>query len=452
MGLKINTAYAIGPFIAPTEMDYIQYQLEAADDLLRSYTGPGHEYLGWLDITQCVSGEEIERIKKLAADIQQQSDVLIVIGVGGSYIGSRAAIEFLNHSFHNQCGPQQDDHLEVYFAGHHLSASYLNDLLEYIEGKDFSINIISKSGTTLEPSIAYRLFKQRLFDQYGEEEGRRRIYITTDAKNGALRQEADQHQMTSLSIPADVGGRFTVLTAVGLLPIAALGHDIERLLEGATDYAEEYRKADFEHNSAMQYAAIRNILYRKGYDIELLINYEPKLKAFSEWWQQLFGESEGKDQMGIYPAMANFTTDLHALGQYIQDGRRQLFETVLKIEQAEADIHLPPSDNEQDSMAFLDGESLNTINHKALEGTMVAHVEGGVPNILLSIDRADEYHLGQLFFFFELAVALSGYVNAVNPFDQPGVEAYKNNMFALLNKPGYEELAKELKNKMIHKE
>lgn len=444
MGLQLSTSYAVGPFIDPKEMDYIQYQVEAADDLLRSQTGPGSQYLGWLDPSQAMDSAERKKLKAVAQAVRDQSEVFIVIGVGGSYIGARAAIECLNHSFHNHFGPSDSRGIEIYFAGHHLSATYLHDLLDYIEGKDFTINVISKSGTTLEPSIAYRLLKQRLIDQYGEDQARQRIIITTDADQGTLREEANKQGMTAFTIPDNIGGRFTVLTAVGLLPIAVLGHDIDRLLEGASTYADQCRQQAYADHAPMQYAAVRNILYRKGYDNELFITYEPRLQALAAWWQQLFGESEGKDHMGIYPSLAHFTTDLHAIGQYIQDGRRQLFQTVLQIKQPDHDITLPSSEDGNHPLSYIDGYSLNHINHQALKGTLSAHVDGGVPNILLTLDQADEYHLGQAFYFFEMAVSLSAYVNAVNPFNQPGVEAYKNNMFALLNKPGYEGLRERL--------
>ncbi|KAA9300946.1 MULTISPECIES: glucose-6-phosphate isomerase [Aerococcus] len=439
--LKLDVS-KLAPFISQHEIDFMQSEVNQAHSLLRSGKGPGHEFTDWLDLPFDYDKEEYERIKAAAKKIQGDSDVLLVLGIGGSYLGAKAAISFLSHQF------IKEEKLEIIFAGNSLSATYLSEVMEALEGKDFSINVISKSGTTTETSIAFRIFKKRLIDQYGEEEAKRRIYATTDQAKGALKAEADQMGYETFVIPDGVGGRFTVLTAVGLLPIAASGANTDDLLAGAQASHQAYQAPELEKNDAYLYAAIRNILYRKGYNTEILVNYEPKLKYFAEWWKQLFGESEGKDGKGIYPSSANFSTDLHSLGQYIQDGRRILFETVIKVEETEKDIKIPSLAEDSDGLGYLEGQSVDEVNTKAFQGTLLAHTDGGVPNLVLHAPAIDAYTLGQLIYFFEIAVAISGYLNGVNPFDQPGVEAYKKNMFALLGREGYEELAQALNERL----
>ncbi|AMB93427.1 glucose-6-phosphate isomerase [Aerococcus sanguinicola] len=439
--LKLDIS-KLDPFISQHEIDYMQSEVSQAHQQLRSGKGPGHEFTDWLDLPLDYDKEEYQRIKEAAKKIQADSDVLLVLGIGGSYLGAKAAISFLSHQF------IQEGKLEIIFAGNSLSATYLSEVMDALEGKDFSINVISKSGTTTETSIAFRIFKKRLIDQYGEEEAKSRIYATTDQAKGALKAEADQMGYESFVIPDGVGGRFTVLTAVGLLPIAASGANTDELLAGAQAAHQAYQEPELGKNDAYLYAAIRNILYRKGYNTEILVNYEPKLKYFAEWWKQLFGESEGKDGKGIYPSSANFSTDLHSLGQYIQDGRRILFETVVKVEETEKDIKIPSLAEDSDGLAYLEGQSVDEVNTKAFQGTLLAHTDGGVPNLVLHAPAINAHTLGQLIYFFEIAVAISGYLNGVNPFDQPGVEAYKRNMFALLGREGYEELAQELNERL----
>ena len=420
---------AAAPFLAPHEIAYLEPQVAAAAALLENRTGPGSEFLGWLDLPVNYDREEFARIQAAAEKIRQQSQVLVVVGIGGSYLGAKSAIEFCGHSFHNQIGRQP----EIYFAGTSISGTYLTHLLEVIGDRDFSVNVISKSGTTTEPAIAFRIFKQKLEQKYGVAGARGRIYATTDRARGALKTLADQQGYETFVVPDDVGGRFSVLTAVGLLPIAAAGIDIEALMQGAADACAAYQRPLAE-NDCHQYAAVRNALHRRGKDIELLVNYEPRCHYIAEWWKQLYGESEGKDGKGIFPAAADFTCDLHSMGQYIQDGRRSLFETVLEIEQPEADLAMFKTDDDLDGLNYLDGKTLDYINKKATEGTRMAHTDGGVPNLSIRLPNASPHSLGMLFYFFEKACALSGYMLGVNPFDQPGVEAYKRNMFALLGK------------------
>lgn len=421
---------AAATFLAPHEIALIEPQVTAAATLLESRTGPGNAFLGWLDLPDNYDREEFARIQAAAQKIRQQSRVLVVIGIGGSYLGAKAAIEFCGHSFHNQLGRNT----EIYFAGTNISGTYLTHLLEVIGDRDFSVNVISKSGTTTEPAIAFRIFKQKLEEKYGAAGAQERIYATTDRARGALKTLADQQGYETFVVPDDVGGRFSVLTAVGLLPVAVAGIDIQQLMQGASDARVAYYQP-FAQNACHQYAAVRNALHRKGKDIELLVNYEPRCHYIAEWWKQLYGESEGKDGKGIFPAAADFTCDLHSMGQYIQDGRRSLFETVLEIEQPEADLAMFSTDDDLDGLNYLTGKSLDYINKKAAEGTRMAHVDGGVPNLSIRLPDASPYSLGTLFYFFEKACALSGYLLGVNPFDQPGVEAYKRNMFALLGKP-----------------
>lgn len=420
-------------FISGHELAAMEPQVAGAAKLLESRQGPGNDFLGWLDLPLKYDRSEFKRIKSAAKRIQKQSEVLVVIGIGGSYLGSKAAIEFCGHSFYNNLPKKARRTPEVYFAGTNISGTYLTHLLEVIGNRDFSVNVISKSGTTTEPAIAFRIFKQKLEEKYGKAGARERIYATTDKAKGALKTLATQEGYETFVVPDDVGGRFSVLTAVGLLPIAVAGINIDDIMRGAADGVKAYKKP-FSENDCYQYAAVRNILHRKGKDIELLVNYEPRCHYIAEWWKQLYGESEGKDGKGLFPASVDFTSDLHSMGQYIQDGRRSLFETVLEIGSPEADLSIFKTVDDLDGLNYLDGKSLDYINKKAAEGTRMAHTDGGVPNLTVHIPEASAYYLGQLFFFFEKACAVSGYLLGVNPFDQPGVEAYKKNMFALLGK------------------
>jgi glucose-6-phosphate isomerase len=420
-------------FINAHEIGQIEAQVLAAEKLLETRKGPGNEFLGWLDLPNKYDRAEFKRIKSAAKRIQKQSEVLIVIGIGGSYLGAKAAIEFCQHSFYNNLPKKKRRLPEIYFAGTNISGTYLSQLIELVGDRDFSVNVISKSGTTTEPAIAFRIFKQLLEEKYGKEGAQSRIFATTDKSRGALKTLADQEGYETFVVPDNVGGRFSVLTAVGLLPIAVAGIDVDELMRGAFAGVQAYRKA-FNENPCLQYAAVRNLLYRKGKDIELLVNYEPRCHYIAEWWKQLYGESEGKDGKGIFPASVDFTCDLHSMGQYIQDGKRSLFETVLEIEKPEHDLTVFKTADDLDGLNYLSGKTLDYINKKAAEGTRMAHVDGGVPNLTIRIPEASAYYLGQLFFFFEKACAVSGYLLGVNPFDQPGVEAYKKNMFALLGK------------------
>lgn len=435
-------------FFQQHEVDYLQSTVTALDKDLREGLGAGNDFTGWIQLPKKYDQEEFARLKQAAKKIQQDSEVLVVIGIGGSYLGARAAIEFLNHSFYNYLPADKRKTPQIFFAGNSISSTYLNDLIELIGDRDFSVNVISKSGTTTEPAIAFRVFKDLLIKKYGKEEAIKRIYATTDRARGALKSEADVEGYQTFVIPDDVGGRFTVLTPVGLLPIAVSGADIDALMKGASDAVDAYSSSNLAENEAYQYAVIRNLLYRKGKVTELLINYEPSLQYFSEWWKQLFGESEGKDLKGIYPSSANFSTDLHSLGQYIQEGRRNIFETVIKVDQSRKEVVIPTTPEDLDGLGYLQGKTMDFVNTKAFQGTLLAHTDGQVPNLVVTIPDTSAYTLGHLIYFFEIAVGLSGYLNGVNPFDQPGVEAYKKNMFALLGKPGYEELAKELNNRL----
>jgi glucose-6-phosphate isomerase len=393
------------------------------------------EFLGWIDLPTDYDKEEFARIKKAAKKIQRDSDILVVIGIGGSYLGARAVIDSLTHTFYN--GMEGKKTPQIVYAGNNLSPVYMNDLLEFVANKDISVNVISKSGTTTEPAIAFRLFREVLETKYGAVEARKRIYVTTDKKRGALKTLSDEEKYETFVIPDNVGGRFSVLTAVGLLPIATAGIDIDKLMEGARSAEERYSDPNIKYNDCYKYAVIRNMLYNSGKDIEILANYEPKLHYFTEWWKQLYGESEGKDGKGIFPAGVDLTTDLHSMGQYIQDGKRNLIETVLKIENNSSDITIQPDDQNLDGLNYLAGKKLGYVNNKAMEGTIQAHVSGNVPNMQIVIDKLDEENIGQLIYFFEKAVAMSGSLLGVNPFNQPGVEEYKKNMFHLLEKPGY---------------
>jgi len=420
-------------FFSEEELENIKAQVMLSHKLLHEKTGAGNDFLGWIDLPADYDKEEFSRIKKAADKIRSDSDVLIVIGIGGSYLGAKAAIDFLCGPFYNNNAKTQ-----IIFAGNSISPNYLNELLKSIEGKDVSVNVISKSGTTTEPAIAFRIFRSYLEEKYGKEEAAKRIYATTDKEKGALKMLADAEGYETFVVPDDVGGRFSVLTAVGLLPIAVSGADIEALMKGANDARELYANENFEENDCYLYAAIRNILYRKGKSIEMLVNYEPALQYFIEWWKQLYGESEGKDQRGIFPSGASFSTDLHSMGQYIQDGRRDLFETVMYVENSNSDITIQEEKENIDGLNFLAGKTMDYVNKKAFEGTLLAHTDGGVPNIIVKLKDMKEETLGQIIYFFEKACGISGYMLSVNPFNQPGVESYKKNMFALLGKPGYE--------------
>ncbi|HFU4203043.1 TPA: glucose-6-phosphate isomerase [Streptococcus suis] len=442
--ITFDYSKVLGQFVAPQEIDFLQSQVTALDADLRKGTGAGAEMLGWLDLPENYDKEEFARIKDAAAKIQSDSDVLVVIGIGGSYLGAKAAIDFLNTSFVNLQTKEERKAPQILYAGNSISSSYLADLVDYVADKDFSVNVISKSGTTTEPAIAFRVFKELLVKKYGQEEANKRIYATTDKARGAVKVEADANGWETFVVPDDVGGRFSVLTAVGLLPIAAAGADITALMNGANAARKDYSSDKIAENAAYQYAVVRNILYRKGYVTEILANYEPSLQYFSEWWKQLAGESEGKDQKGIYPTSANFSTDLHSLGQFIQEGYRNLFETVIRVDKPRKNILIPEMAEDLDGLGYLQGKDVDFVNKKATDGVLLAHTDGGVPNMFVTLPQQDEFTLGYTIYFFELAIALSGYLNGVNPFDQPGVEAYKKNMFALLGKPGFEELGAEL--------
>ena len=444
--LKFKTQH-LEKFILDAEISMIQPMVTVADEMLRKGTGAGSAYTDWLHLPTEYDKDEFTRIQAAAKKIQSDSKVLVVIGIGGSYLGARAAIDFLNEYFNNYLPDEQRDFPQVLFVGNSIAPAYLNSLIKVIGDRDFSVNVISKSGTTTEPAIAFRVFKQMLEEKYGVAGARERIYATTDAKRGALKTLADTEGYEEFVVPEGVGGRFSVLTAVGLLPIATAGGDIEQLMAGAAAGEVEYADADLAKNPAYQYAAYRNILYRKGYTTELLINYDPTLVQFGEWWKQLQGESEGKDGKGIFPATGNFSTDLHSFGQYIQDGRRNLFETLFRVTEPVTDVVIPEMDAD-DGLGYLQGEKMSYVNRTASEGTLLAHADGGVPNMIVEVDKQNEFALGQAIYFFEVAVAISGYLNGINPFDQPGVEAYKRNMFGLLGKPGYEDITYQLQQRL----
>ena len=412
-----------------------------AHDVLRSKKGAGNDFLGWLDLPITYDRHEFVRIQEAAARIKAQSKVLLAIGIGGSYLGARSAIEMLKKYFNN-------DGVEVIFVGNQISSTYAVELLDYLKDKDFSINVISKSGTTTEPAIAFRIFKDYIDKRYGKEEARKRIYATTDKARGALKTLADAEGYEEFVVPDDVGGRFSVLTPVGLLPIAAAGIDIDEMMTGAKDAYLKYAEKDIEKNDALKYALVRNVLYRSGKKLEMLVNYEPRLNYFAEWWKQLYGESEGKDNKGIWITSASFSTDLHSLGQMIQQGERTIFETVISIDKPVADIKIEKTDDNLDGLNFLAGKGMDYVNKMAMEGTLIAHVDGGVPNIRVTVPNVSAYTYGYMVYFFEIACGVSAYTLGVNPFNQPGVESYKKNMFALLGKPGYEDMKKELEAKL----
>ena len=425
-------------FLSQREMESMKFAVMNAKDRLLSGQGEGSDFQGWIDLPVNYDKDEFERIKAAAKKIQSDSDVLIVIGIGGSYLGARAAIEYLRHGFYNEMEKEDRKTPQIYYVGNSMSSNYLQDVIDVMGDKDFSINVISKSGTTTESAIAFRIFRKLLVQKYGEAEAAKRIYSTTDKARGALKTMSDEKGYECFVIPDDVGGRFSVLTAVGLLPIAVSGADIDQLMEGAAKGRELAMNTAYEENASLLYAAARNVFYRKGKNIEILANYEPSMHYIAEWWKQLFGESEGKDQRGIFPASVDLTTDLHSMGQYIQDGLSMKFETVLNIEKSRTTIILEAEENDLDGLNYIANKELDYVNKCAMQGTIAAHTEGGVPNSTAHIPEQNEFYLGELFYFFEFAVAISGYLNNINPFDQPGVEFYKKNMFKLLGKPGYE--------------
>ena len=437
-----------GSFISEEEIGYMKKLTLDAKETLVSKTGAGNDFLGWIDLPVDYDKEEFARIKAAAKKIQSDSDVLLVIGIGGSYLGARAAIEFLSHSFYNVLDKSVRKTPEIYFCGNSISSTYLKHLMDVVGDRDFSINMISKSGTTTEPAIAFRVFKEKLEAKYGKKGAAERIYATTDKAKGSLKHLSDEEGYETFVVPDDVGGRFSVLTAVGLLPIAVSGADIDKLMEGAASGRKRALENDFEENDALQYAALRNILLRKGKSVEILANYEPAVHYVSEWWKQLFGESEGKDNKGLFPASVDLTTDLHSMGQFIQDGSRVMFETVMQFAKPQKEFFLKDDPTNVDGLNFLSNQNMSVVNRKAYEGTVIAHTEGGVPNIVLEAPELNEYELGYIIYFFEKACAISGYLLGVNPFNQPGVESYKKNMFALLGKPGYEAQKADLEAKL----
>lgn len=445
--LRFNWKIA-SSFVRPHEIDQMAAQVRVAHDHLHNKTGPGADFLGWVRLPYDYDREEFARIQAAARRIRDDSDVLVVIGIGGSYLGARAAIEALSHTFYNQLPKQRRGGPEIYYAGHQISSTYLADLLDILEDRDVSVNVVSKSGTTTEPAIAFRLIREFLKKKYGKEGARRRIYATTDRTKGALKKLADEEGYETFVIPDDVGGRYSVLTAVGLLPIAAAGIDIEAMMRGAADAADDYANPDLSVNESYQYAVVRNLLHRKGKTVEILVNYEPSLHYVSEWWKQLFGESEGKDGKGLYPASVDFSTDLHSLGQFIQEGSRIMFETVLRVARPRRDLTIGADPADVDGLNFLVGKTMDFVNQKAFEGTLLAHTDGGVPNLVVTVPELTAYHFGYMIYFFEKACGISGHLLGVNPFDQPGVEAYKRNMFALLGKPGFERQKAELEARL----
>ncbi len=442
MSLRLVTKYT-DKFVNSHEYDACRTQITAAHNLVESRSGLGNDFLGWVDLPVNYDKEEFERIKLAAEKIKNKADILIVIGIGGSYLGARAAIELLRSPFYNNL---KKDTPDIYFVGNNISPTYLNEILSICEGKDICVNVISKSGTTTEPALAFRIFKKLLEDKYGKEEAKERIFATTDKARGTLKNLSDTEGYETFVIADDIGGRFSVLTAVGLLPIAVAGCDIDAIMAGAQKAREIYSKDDM--NDCYKYAALRNILYRKGKSMEMLVSYDPAFGMMAEWFKQLFGESEGKDHKGIYPSSATFSTDLHSLGQFVQDGSRIMFETVVDIKSPKMDLFLEDDADNLDGLNFLTNQNMSVVNRKAMEGTILAHTEGGVPNIVIEVDKLDEENFGEMVYFFEKACAISGYMLGVNPFDQPGVESYKKNMFALLGKPGYESQKAELEAKL----
>ncbi len=435
-------------FISEEEMNSMKDIAENAKKTLLSKTGAGNDFLGWIDLPVDYDKEEFARIKKAAEKIKNDSEVLLVIGIGGSYLGARAAQEFLRHNFYNTVSKEIRKTPEIYYVGNSISSTYIAHLMQVVGDRDFSINMISKSGTTTEPAIAFRVFKKMLEDKYGKSEAAKRIYATTDKSKGALKNLATEEGYESFVVPDDVGGRFSVLTAVGLLPIAVSGADIDKLMEGAASGRKKAIENAFEDNDAMKYAATRNILLRKGKSVEIVANYEPSMHYVSEWWKQLFGESEGKDNKGLLPAAVDLTTDLHSMGQFIQDGARVMFETVMNVEKSQCEIKIEEEAVDLDGLNYLAGKTVDFINKSAMNGTILAHTDGNVPNLIVNIPEQNEFYLGELFYFYEFACGVSGYILGVNPFNQPGVESYKKNMFALLGKPGYEKQREELMRRL----
>ncbi len=445
IGLDYTNALS---FVTETEISYLSPFIKAAHEMLHNKSGAGNDYLGWVDLPKAYDKAEFTRLKAAAKKIRADSDALVVIGIGGSYLGARAAIEALIHSFHNLLPKAYRSAPEIYFVGNSISSTYITELFELLKNKDISVNVISKSGTTTEPALAFRVFREYMVKKYGKAEASKRIYATTDKARGALKKLSDEENYESFVIPDDVGGRYSVLTPVGLLPIAVAGINIDEMMKGAADAVELYSNPSVSANECYQYAAVRNALYRKGKTTEIMVNYEPSMHFFTEWWKQLYGESEGKDQKGIFPAGVDFTTDLHSMGQYIQDGLRNIFETVLNVEQPRKNMDIKEEKDNLDGLNFLAGKNIDLVNKKAMQGTILAHTDGGVPNLVVSIPEMNSYWFGNIVYFFEKACGISGYLLGVNPFDQPGVEAYKKNMFALLGKPGYEEEKAKLEKRL----
>lgn len=441
--LTLDLSKTIGQ-VPEEELKNMEPFAKIALDQVLNRQGAGSEFLGWVDLPENYDQEEFQRILAAAERIKANSDALVVIGIGGSYLGAKAAIDLLTHSYHNQMPKDRRGGTEIYYLGNQMSSQALVDFLDFIGDRDISVNVITKSGTTTEPALAFRVMKAYLEDRYGAEEAAQRIFATTDANKGALKSLATTTGYETFVVPDDIGGRYSVLTAVGLLPMACAGIDIQEVMAGAQAARKKYTEEAYKTNDCLKYSVARNLLERRGKTVEVLVNYEPKLQYFAEWWKQLYGESEGKGGKGIFPASVNFSTDLHSMGQYIQDGRRMLFETVLHLENAAKDFTIPIDEGDLDGLNFLAGKSLHQVNEKAFQGTVLAHNDGGVPNLILHLKDLSPASFGHLVYFFELACAVSGYILGVNPFDQPGVEAYKKNMFALLGKPGYEDLAKEL--------
>ncbi|HJC99494.1 glucose-6-phosphate isomerase [Candidatus Arthromitus sp. SFB-turkey] len=435
-------------YINEDELSLITPQVKLAHELLKNKTGAGSDFLGWINLPNDYDKEEYSRLKKTAEKIRNDADVLIVIGIGGSYLGAKACIESLNTSFFNLLSRDERKSPQIFFAGNSISSTYLSELIEFVKDKSIYVNVISKSGTTTEPALAFRFFKELLEKKYGKDGARQRIIATTDKSRGALKNLANEEGYETFIIPDDVGGRFSVLTPVGLLPIAVSGVDIDQLMKGAQDAVKDFEIDDIDKNDCYRYAAVRNILYRKGYTTEILASYEPSLSFFSEWWKQLFGESEGKDKKGIYPSSVNLSTDLHSLGQYIQDGMRNLMETVINVESPLKDITIKEMEGDIDGLNYLTGKTVDFVNKKAFAGTLLAHLDGGVPNMVVNIPKINAYNIGYMIYFFEKACAISGHLSAVNPFNQEGVESYKKNMFALLGKKGFESLKSELEKRL----
>lgn len=442
MAIKLNDTF-VSKSVKKYEVDYLAHFIPTIHDMIHNKKGQGSDFLGWVTLPTDYDKAEFDRMKQAAKKINEMADVLVVIGIGGSYLGARAVIEATSHSFYNDVNKTK-----IIFAGNQMSGTYLNDLIELLKDKSWAINVISKSGTTTEPALAFRVLKTLLEEKYGKDGARERIFATTDKAKGALKQVATQEDYETFVIPDDVGGRFSVLTPVGILPIAAAGVDVDALMQGAADASKKYGVADIEKNDAYRYALLRNCLYNKGKSIEMIAGYEPALQYFGEWWKQLFGESEGKDQKGIFPMSAQFSTDLHSLGQYIQDGRKDLFETIIAVKSPASDVTIVEDAQDLDGLNFIAGKTMNYANNMAMNGTLLAHSDGNVPSVLLEVETLDAYNIGELIYFFEMACAVSGYLIGVNPFDQEGVEAYKKNMFALLGKPGFEELKKDLEARL----